>query len=363
MATNPQGNSNSPQANTSSPQTQGNNSPTQRTTEETPNTTTTSPTLGAGGSILASTQTSQAAADPEAQSNNAASTPAAASPASENAASPSSAQSSVTRSQAGNNTPQNGPVQSNNEIHASVTPSSAQSAAGASASTSGVTSGGKDSTPFSTGELAGGIVGSLFGAALITFLATWFFCRTRRQRRPSSPRRYHSEEPRSGTRSGKGLAAVTEKPSSSSDSDTFSWQAYLPQSADDRSIQNAVKTLFDQIELHVDNYYRKANVELDDSTFQALAHIDSGKLPGPITDLVTNQRMVLSAIKHCIADLLVTRMSPGEDTSTSLLPGWLAVMPPKLESVRPSAEGHGQCSHSCLESFCGSFAKISLLQL
>ena len=137
---------------------------------------------------------------------------------------------------------------------------------------------------------------------------------------------------------------MAEKPSSRSDRDVPAWLAYLPQSADDRTMQQKVKQLFDQVELHVDNYYHKANVDIDKETSQALSRIDSGKLPVPITDLIRNQRMAPSVIKHCIANLLVTRITPGKDPNRSLLPSWLAVQPAKLIASNSPKENSGTSS-------------------
>ena len=108
-------------------------------------------------------------------------------------------------------------------------------------------------------------------------------------------------------------------------------------------MQNSVKTFFDQIELHVDNYYHKANVQIDGTTREALSEIDSGRLPGPIEELMSNQRTMLSVIKHCLANLLVEKLSPNVNPSASLLPPNLAVASTKLTdgSARPK-EHEGQ---------------------
>jgi hypothetical protein len=134
---------------------------------------------------------------------------------------------------------------------------------------------------------------------------------------------------------------MKEKSSSNSDVSGFSWQAYLPQSADDKTVSRDVKTLFDQIELHVDNYYTKANVRIDSSMSQALAQFNDDNLPESIDALLANPQTTLATIKHCIAKTLVARMSPGYERM-SLLPEYLSAEPTKLNSSMPPGEQTGK---------------------
>lgn len=206
---------------------------------------------------------------------------------------------------------------------------------------------------YTGGALAGAIVGSILGAAILTFLVTFLFFRKRFQRTPAQ----ESRNGRSRRPSGKGLMAGDEKAALAGGAAAgvgMGWAAFLPQSADDKTIQHSVKTLYEQIELHVDNYYHKASVGLDEHTREALSKVDTGKLPGSITDLMSTQSSQLSVIKHCIADLLITRMTPGRDPSSSLLPASLSVYPSKLsqppshsrESAGKQARLHPKRAHT-----------------
>ena len=200
----------------------------------------------------------------------------------------------------------------------------------------------------STGALAGAIVGSIIGAAIITFLVTWFFFgkRNKRDQRAQRSEPDRSRSHRSGTGHGAPKAAgagVAEKSSSSSGDSGFGWQAYLPQSADDNTVQRDVKTLFDQIELHVDNYYTKANVRVDSGTREALSLYDEATLPTSIESLIANPQTTLPTIKHCIAKVLIARMSPGFEDGASLLPAYLTSEPAKLKSSSmPPGESNGK---------------------
>jgi hypothetical protein len=134
---------------------------------------------------------------------------------------------------------------------------------------------------------------------------------------------------------------MKEKSSSSSDASGFSWQAYLPQSADDQTVSRDVKTLFDQIELHVDNYYTKANVRIDSSMSRALSHFNDDSLPESIDALLADPQTTLPTIKYCIAKALVARMSPGYER-ISLLPEYFSAEPTKLNSSMPPGEQTGE---------------------
>ena len=210
------------------------------------------------------------------------------------------------------------------------------------ASTPAIT-GSDEDMGYSTGALVGAIIGTLIGAVIITFVITWFVARKRSDRNSSSAKHRSSRSPsRHQSVKGAGAGVVSEKPTSKSANAGLGWQAYLPQSADDRTIQSAVKTLFDQIELHVDNYYTRANVEINSNIHQALSQVDSTRLPGPIDDLMLNSRTALPVIKHCFANLLIARISPSSNAGRSLLPAYLSVMPSKLEaSSMPAGETTG----------------------
>ena len=202
---------------------------------------------------------------------------------------------------------------------------------------------------YSTGALAGAIVGSIIGAAIITFLVTWLFFGKRSKRNQHAQRsvpdrsRSHRSSHGHGTPKVAG-AAIAEKSSSSSGDSGLGWQAYLPQSADDKTVQRDVKTLFDQIELHVDNYYTRAHVKLDSAAREALSLCEAN-LPreASVEGLLENPQTTLPTIKHCIASILVARMSPGFEGGVSLLPAYLTSKPTKLtSSSMPPGESTGK---------------------
>ncbi len=116
--------------------------------------------------------------------------------------------------------------------------------------------------------------------------------------------------------------------------------AYLPQSADDGTVQNAVKTLFDQVDLHVDNYYRKTGKPLSSEAIERLQAFDSKHLPAPIGDMMSDPQTIQSTAKHSIAACLIKRITPSANASGSLLPGHLAVTPDVLKDTSKGSREH-----------------------
>src|SRR5205085_4627683 len=73
---------------------------------------------------------------------------------------------------------------------------------------------------------------------------------------------------------------------------------YLPQPADDRTIQTRTSTLFEQMELHVENYYHNLQVTISESETAALSHFNSPYLPGNLISLLSHPRSRIPTIKH-----------------------------------------------------------------
>lgn len=268
----------------------------------------------------------------------------------------------------------NGRSSSTSSSAAALTSSSASSSS--SSSTSSTTSASAASTTtastlqrshhgFSSGAVAGAAVGCLIAGALIAFLLAFLLFRRKQRKHEASVAAannydsYHAEDRKTplapvpvpvGEKSvGTGATAT---PGTSAPPASPSWLAYLPPSASDHTIAAAVKSFYDQIEQHVDAFYTptptadsNGGAEDAQQSRQALSEIDSGKLPGRIEDLMQEAPMVLPVIKHSIADLLITRLSPLAFAETSLLPPHLAEFPQRLQESPASspAEAAGAC--------------------
>jgi hypothetical protein len=187
------------------------------------------------------------------------------------------------------------------------------------------------------GAIAGAAVGAAVGAAILTFLLTFMIFRKRSQKKQSHRRRSHDAD--GGPYSEKAL------PNAPNGSDSPSgilvpapaYHKHLPQSADDTTIRTSIRTLFDQLELHVENFYHDvaASVPLTEELQAALQRIDSPHLPDSIISLLPRARSQLPLIKHCLVSYLVASISTDDGSVPSLLPTDFATLP-------LLAEGTGQ---------------------
>lgn len=101
---------------------------------------------------------------------------------------------------------------------------------------------------------------------------------------------------------------------------------YLPQAADDKNIQTKTKTLFDQIELFVENFCLvKANAEAEVATAE-LSAFDSPYLTKPLTSLLPRAKDAQPLIKHSLFCYLISRISPKAIPEETLLPPELKLL-------------------------------------
>ncbi|KAI7472671.1 hypothetical protein KC357_g5676 [Hortaea werneckii] len=168
----------------------------------------------------------------------------------------------------------------------------------------------------STGALAGGIIGAALAAALVTGLVTFWYMRknayrtSRASRHSDRHRRLYKDDKHAGL--GAGRARRMELTSDASMS-RASWEQYLPQSLDDHTIQNSIKGLFDQIQLHVENFYFNPHdpIKIPPEGHQRLSQLQTPHLPGTLVDCMMSSRSVLPMIKHCLAYQVAQGMMAG----------------------------------------------------
>lgn len=192
---------------------------------------------------------------------------------------------------------------------------------------------------YSSGELAGAIVGSVIGASLVTLLIALLFFR-RRSKAEQSARHLRDPQNTPGRQhASDGGPPLAEKQVSGYGGDELQWQAYLPQASDDQTIRKMVKTMFDRVELHVDNFYTRNDVVLDDSMRLSVSQLRIGQLPLAIDRLMSDRRMVLPVIKRCITDFLLTGIHPGHFPAGALLPDYLANAPSHPRPLKSGSRG------------------------
>ena len=187
--------------------------------------------------------------------------------------------------------------------------------------------------------VAGIVVGVAVGVALITFLATFL---TIRRRRGSGGKRHRQGSDRDG-----GLVGTARQQTLSSEPKQplvtqTSFDNFLPQSADDKTVQNEVKTVLDQTELHVENFYQDTESFGPRLADAELAMFDSPCLPSSLASLLpqTNNRIPL--IKHALAHFITACITTPSDTDWSLLPKDFVLLPNAVSaggSTRSTKQG------------------------
>jgi len=197
------------------------------------------------------------------------------------------------------------------------------------------------------GTLAGAVVGAALGAALLSALLTIWICLARNRRSDRNGRKKSRSRDRTSTGvgllggSGRGLSEKEYEDRELSNS-VNQWSTIFPQSADDTSMRQAVKTLFAQIELHVDNYYMKKIHSLHETDLQRLEQLHCKTLPRPISEMLAELNTLLPTIAHAIGSVLLREISVHDGSRATLLPAQLSYFPPKLrdQSLSPG-------EHSC----------------
>jgi hypothetical protein len=109
--------------------------------------------------------------------------------------------------------------------------------------------------------------------------------------------------------------------------------SYLPQSADDQTVQTRASTLFEQMELHVDNYYHNVQAAVSKGQAAALSHFSSPYLPGDLISLLSHSRSRIPSIKHCFTRKMLSSTSPNGEMGPSFLPQQFALLPGTLEAT------------------------------
>ena len=179
----------------------------------------------------------------------------------------------------------------------------------------------------SNGTVAGIVVGAALGLALITFVVTFAIMRHQRQIKSKKHSRFSEDE--------RGAA-----PSPSRHQDptgtSRTYDNYIPQSADDRTIQQKVRSTLDQIELHVENFYRNSSSSALGPDSGKLAVFDSPHLSASLASLLPHSRNKLSIIKHALVQSVTSSLSPTADSARSLIPTEYTLLPSTITSIKSS---------------------------
>ena len=189
------------------------------------------------------------------------------------------------------------------------------------------------------GTVAGIGIGIAIGVAIVTFLVTFAIMRRKPRSRDAggftansrhvdrSEVNNHGEKPNEGfvrqatTRSNRGFV---------------NYENYLPQSADDTTVRQRVKSTLDQVELHVENFYQTI---IDPSfssktTDKELSVLNSPHLPRSLNSLLAQPSDKVSLIKHALAYLITSSIATNTKPTESLLPIEFLDLPNSLAATK-----------------------------
>ena len=229
------------------------------------------------------------------------------------------------------NPPSSSPSSPQTSATSVSTTTSQDSASSSSAHTSPTNSSNSSPHQLANGAVAGIVIAVALGLSLLTFLATYFLMRRRQQ---SKGRRRDRSSRDSGELEMKPPRQRSKKPfatEASGVSDTY--ENYLPQSADDRTIHQKTKVVLDQIELHVENFYRNSSSSAPRPDNAQLAVFDSPYLPASLASLLPRSKKKTNIIKHALAQSVTSSISPSASPARSLLPTEYGLLPNTVASA------------------------------
>ena len=202
------------------------------------------------------------------------------------------------------------------------------------------------SNRLSNGAVAGIVIGVALGLALLTFLATFFIMR---QRLSKANRRHRPPKKGGGVELNKTLRqdpmSTSETPSTTMvPNASGTYENYLPQSADDRTIQQKFRATLDQIELHVENFYRNSSSSGSRLDGANLAVFDSPCLPASLASLLPHAKNRVNIMKHALTQSATTSISPSAGPTRSFLPTEYTLLPSTIMSAKSSMPAKaGEC--------------------
>ncbi|KAJ5726653.1 uncharacterized protein N7483_008010 [Penicillium malachiteum] len=198
---------------------------------------------------------------------------------------------------------------------------SASAAASASASAISDAVHNTSNKGFSTGALAGGIVGAFVGGCLIAFVIASLLFRKRKPGNSAGAGSYGSASAAEGGKPVVSYATKNGTVASESFGPATVTAAFVPESADDGTVSNKIESLFDQISLHIDNYYVRlaSNPLLTTEEKESLSRYNSPFVPESLASLLSVGKPQRAALTHALAYALLEAIRPASDAG-SLLP-------------------------------------------
>ena len=168
------------------------------------------------------------------------------------------------------------------------------------------------------GAVAGIAIGAALGLALITFFLTYCIL-NRRQRSRADPinEKPLESDPRAGQQQ---HPRKFELPILGGLSEISSLESHLPQPADDKAITTRTATLLDQLDLHVENFYKNVLGNASSMNASMVDEFDTGQLSSTLSSAFAESREHLSLVKHALIHATCESISTTSHSGWSLLP-------------------------------------------
>ena len=113
-----------------------------------------------------------------------------------------------------------------------------------------------------------------------------------------------------------------------------SFENHLPQPADDATVTTRVKTILDQIEIHVENFYQQLSGQDVPKKGNSIAIFDSSDLPDSLASLLERTTDVTPIIKHALAHFVASSISIHGRADSSFLPREFTSLPTAVLSAK-----------------------------
>ena len=189
----------------------------------------------------------------------------------------------------------------------------------------------------SNGTVAGIVIGVAIGLALLTFLITFFIMRHKQGSRGKRHQKGALEQTplESGSMRNQNKSSKPKVPMVAETAiGSGSYESFLPQSADDRTVQNRARTLLDQIEDHVDSFYvdgRDPQIALREADVKTF---DSAHLSDSLVNLLPRTRKVIPILKHALCHTATSAISTNSQSRWPLLPDEFVLLPQAIASSK-----------------------------
>ena len=205
------------------------------------------------------------------------------------------------------------------------------------------------------GTVAGIVIATALGLALLTFLLTFWIMRRRKsgnrsvRAHPSDHQTFEMAKQNQASLSSSPLEPDIPLPSQTSQGQG-ALESYLPQPADDATVCNNVKTMLDQIELHVENFYRRNSEPGTSIPESEIQMFESRRLPESLISMLKRNAHTdaLPLIKHTLVYHTVSAVTTNGNAGTTLLPSEFVRLPDmRTAEETGGSKRPGRCSPGC----------------